>query len=102
MTDVDISVGWINLAGQLFSQVDSENFLITNQQFILQDRYAIGNQEPVIDNTTTDWFALQGIEQDGWTAIQFKRKIDTCDSMDVPIKVTQILHLFAHHLIFTI
>jgi hypothetical protein len=43
--------------------------------------------KPVIDNTTIDWFALQGREQDGWTAIQFKRLLDTCDIMDVPITV---------------
>jgi len=41
----------------------------------------------MIDNTTTDWFALQGREQNGWTAIQFKRLLDTCDTLDVPIKV---------------
>lgn len=41
----------------------------------------------MLDNTTADWFALRGREQDGWTAIQFKRQIDTCDPMDVPIKV---------------
>ncbi len=41
----------------------------------------------MIDNTTTDWFALRGREQNGWTAIQFKRALDTCDTMDVSIKV---------------
>jgi hypothetical protein len=41
----------------------------------------------VIDNTTNDWLALQGREINGWTAIQFKRLLDTCDSMDYPIKV---------------
>jgi len=41
----------------------------------------------VIDNTTNDWFALQGREMNGWTAIQFKRLLDTCDSMDYPVKV---------------
>ena len=45
---------------------------------------------PVVDNTTTDWFALQGREQNGWTAIQFKRLLDTCDPMDVAIKVSHI------------
>jgi hypothetical protein len=42
---------------------------------------------PIIDNTTTDWFHLQGREQNGWTSIQFKRLLDTCDPMDVSIKV---------------
>jgi hypothetical protein len=40
-----------------------------------------------MDNTTQDWFILQGQEQNGWTAIQFKRYFDSCDPMDVPIKV---------------
>ena len=42
---------------------------------------------PMIDNTTADWFVLQGREQNGWTAIQFQRALDTCDTMDVAIVV---------------
>lgn len=49
---------------------------------------AFGFSKPLIDNTTTDWFALQGREQNGWTSIQFKRLLDTCDTMDVSIKVS--------------
>jgi hypothetical protein len=45
----------------------------------------------MIDNTTTDWFGLRGREENGWTAIQIRRALDTCDRMDVPIKV---YHLF--------
>jgi hypothetical protein len=41
----------------------------------------------VINNGTTDWFGIQGREQDGWTAIQSQRLVDACDPMDVPIKV---------------
>lgn len=41
----------------------------------------------MIDNSTQDWFLLEGKEQDGWTAIRFKRYFDSCDPMDVPIKV---------------
>jgi hypothetical protein len=41
----------------------------------------------MIDNTTIDWFALRGREVYGWTAIQFKRSLDTCDIMDVSVKV---------------
>ncbi|UJR36633.1 hypothetical protein I4U23_029352 [Adineta vaga] len=47
--------------------------------------YASQHGIPSIDNIT-DWLALQGREQNGWTAIHFKRHLDTCDSMDVPIK----------------
>lgn len=45
---------------------------------------------PTVDTTSTDWFALSGSEQNGWTAIQFKRLLDTCDTMDVPITVREI------------
>ena len=45
----------------------------------------------MIDNTTQDWFGLQGREQNGWTAIQFKRLFDTCDIRDYPIKVSSIM-----------
>ena len=41
----------------------------------------------MLDNTTQDWFGVQGREENGWTAIQFKRLLDTCDVMDYPIKV---------------
>ncbi|CAF4701003.1 unnamed protein product, partial [Rotaria sp. Silwood2] len=71
MRGADIGVGWIDQAGNVH----------------FQDRYAFNRSRPVIDNTTTDWFHLQGREQNGWTLIQFKRLVDTCDSMDVPIKV---------------
>jgi len=47
---------------------------------------------PIVDNTTTNWFGLQGREENGWTVIQFKRAIDTCDKMDVVIKVRRFVH----------
>ena len=49
--------------------------------------------KPMIDNTTQDWLLLQGQEQNGWTALQFKRSFDSCDSMDVPIKVSMFVRL---------
>ncbi|CAF4996212.1 unnamed protein product, partial [Rotaria sp. Silwood1] len=73
MKGADIGVGWVDNMGKVH----------------FQDRYAFDYVKPIIDNTTTDWYALQGREQNGWTAIQFKRLIDTCDSMDVPIKIVE-------------
>ncbi|CAF2956801.1 unnamed protein product [Rotaria sp. Silwood2] len=55
--------------------------------------------KPIIDNTTQDWFALQGQEQNGWTGIQFKRYFDTCDPMDVPIKSGTNILIFAYGLV---
>ena len=51
----------------------------------------MGYFEPMRDMTSTDWFGMRGREQDGWTAIQFKRRLDTCDSSDVPIKVRSLI-----------
>ncbi|UJR36615.1 hypothetical protein I4U23_029335, partial [Adineta vaga] len=79
MTGADIGVGWVNGSGSV----------------TLQDRFAYTYAQPVIDNTTSDWFALQGKEENGWTAIQFKRLIDTCDSMDVPIESGTNILIFA-------
>ncbi|CAF4408788.1 unnamed protein product, partial [Rotaria sp. Silwood2] len=71
MIGADIGLGWIDQSGQLH----------------FEDRYAYGFYQPMVDNTTQDWFGLQGHEVNGWTAIQFKRLLDTCDIMDYPIKV---------------
>ena len=71
MTGADIGLGWVDQTGQVH----------------FQDRYAKNYTRPIVDTTTSDWFGLQGREENGWTAIQFKRLLDTCDTMDVPIKV---------------
>ncbi|CAF1122491.1 unnamed protein product [Rotaria sp. Silwood1] len=82
MKGADIGLGWIDQSGQVH----------------FQDRYAYNFSRPVIDDTTIDWFALQGHEENGWTAIQFKRFLDTCDSMDVPIKSGTNILIFAYGL----
>ncbi|CAF4494608.1 unnamed protein product [Rotaria sp. Silwood2] len=83
MRGADIDVGWVDQAGNVH----------------LQDIYAFNRSRPIIDNTTTDWFHLQGCEQNGWTSIQFKRLLDTCDSMDVPIKSGTNILIFAYGLV---
>ena len=95
MKGADIAVAWVDSSGQAHIQVYDKCFafelkcisvgLILKKSF--QDRFAFDKAKPIIDNTTQDWFVLQGQEQDGWTAIQFKRYFDSCDLMDVPIKV---------------
>ncbi|CAF3636010.1 unnamed protein product [Rotaria sp. Silwood1] len=82
MKGADIGVGWVDETGSVH----------------IQDRYAFANGRPMIDNTTIDWFALQGREASGWTAIQFKRLLDTCDIMDVPIKSGTNNLIFAYGL----
>ena len=51
-----------------------------------------------MDNTTIDWFGLRGRQMDGWTAIQFTRALDTCDIMDVSIKVCYLRLLINYDL----
>lgn len=51
----------------------------------------------MLDNTTQDWILLQGRETNGWTAIQFKRLLDTCDAMDYPIEVQMFSFLSSYY-----
>ncbi|CAF1351319.1 unnamed protein product [Adineta steineri] len=83
MTGADIGVGWVDQSGKV----------------TFQDRYAYTFALPVRDNTTVDWFATQGREQNGWTAIQFHRLLDTCDYMDVAIKSGTNTLIFAYGLV---
>ncbi|CAF0807769.1 unnamed protein product [Adineta ricciae] len=82
MTGADIGVGWVEQSGTV-------RFL---------DEYATTFTLPLLDNST-DWFALQGREQNGWTAIQFTRALDTCDSMDVAIQSGTNHLIFAYGLV---
>ncbi|CAF3811928.1 unnamed protein product [Rotaria sp. Silwood1] len=82
MIGADIGLGWIDQLGQLH----------------FEDRYAYGFYQPMLDNTTQDWFGLQGREENGWTAIQFKRLLDTCDVMDYPIKSGTNIVIYAYSL----
>ncbi|UJR07225.1 hypothetical protein I4U23_011513 [Adineta vaga] len=83
MKGADIAIMWVDSLGNV----------------TLQDRYASGESKPLIDSTTQDWFVLQGREQNGWTAVQFKRLLDTCDTMDYPIKSGTNNLIFAYGLV---
>ncbi|CAF2788355.1 unnamed protein product [Rotaria sp. Silwood2] len=83
MQGADIAVAWVDTSGKVH----------------IQDRFAFDKIKPIIDNTTQDWFALRGQEQNGWTGIQFKRYFDTCDPMDVPIKSGTNILIFAYGLV---
>ncbi|CAF3765470.1 unnamed protein product [Rotaria socialis] len=76
------STGWIALAGG----VKGADIVVGWVESSSKGRYAIRNSRPILDNATQDWFLLRGHEKDGWAAIQCKRLLSTCDSMNVPIK----------------
>ncbi|CAF2973272.1 unnamed protein product [Rotaria socialis] len=82
MEGADIGVGWVDTEGKVH----------------FQDRHAFDFVKPVIDNTTENWLALRGRESNGWTAIQFRRLLDTCDPMDVEIKSGTNVIIYAYGL----
>lgn len=57
----------------------------------------------MLDNTTNDWIPLKGREENGWTVLQFRRSLDSCDYMDVPIKVGLVaeIHIFMRNFRFS-
>jgi hypothetical protein len=45
----------------------------------MKDCYATGNAAPSADSSQ-DWVLLEANEQDGYTMLKYKRKIETCDT----------------------
>ncbi|CAF3865400.1 unnamed protein product [Rotaria sp. Silwood2] len=83
MPGADIALGWVDQTGTAY----------------IQDRYACSYSRPIMDKNEVNWIVLQGREVNGWTAIQFKRMFDTCDSMDVPITFGTNKLIFAYGLV---
>ncbi|CAF1209532.1 unnamed protein product [Adineta steineri] len=79
---------------------DERNVASCPDHRMVGDRFLIvfshGFVLPVKDSTTQDWFGLQGREENDWTAIQFKRALDTHDTMDFPIRSGINVLLFAY------
>ena len=53
---------------------------------ILQDRFATDRYLPPVDESQ-DWFLVSGEEENGYTIMEFTRKLTTCDDKDLTIKV---------------
>ena len=53
---------------------------------ILQDRFVIDRYLPPVDESQ-DWFLVSGEEENGYTILEFTRKLITCDDKDLDIKV---------------
>ncbi|CAF4453893.1 unnamed protein product [Rotaria sp. Silwood2] len=83
MPGADIALAWVDQTGTAY----------------IQDRYACSYSRPIMDKNEVNWIVLQGREVNGWTAIQFKRMFDTCDSMDVPITFGTNKLIFAYGLV---
>ena len=54
---------------------------------ILQDRFAEVRATPPIDQQQ-DWRLVTAEEQDGYTILEFSRKLITCDDRDLDITVS--------------
>ncbi len=46
----------------------------------MKDCYATGNAAPSADSSQ-DWVLLEANEQDGYTILKYKRKLQTCDTL---------------------
>ena len=64
----------------------STDFLI----LLLQDRFAEDRAPPTIDESQ-DWYLDDGVEENGFTILEFSRKFITCDDKDLPITVSDCL-----------
>ena len=53
---------------------------------ILQDRFAIDRFLPPVDESQ-DWFVVSGEEENGYTILEFTRKLTSCDDKDLTIQV---------------
>ena len=52
----------------------------------LQDRFAVQQSLPPIDSSQ-DWFLVRGMEDGGYTILEFTRNWTTCDDKDRDILV---------------
>ena len=66
--------------------LDRLQVIDTMHACILQDRFAIGRYLPPVDESQ-DWFLVSGVEENGYTILEFRREFTTCDDKDLTIKV---------------
>ena len=52
----------------------------------MQDRFAIDRFLPSIDESQ-DWLLVDGVEENGYTILEFTRNLTNCDQSDLDIKV---------------
>lgn len=79
MAGSDIVIGWVH-----------------NGRVFLQDRYAYKEGLPTLDSQQ-NWELLSGYENGSYTVLQFRRKLDTCDSQDFPITNNTARVIYAFH-----
>jgi len=80
MPQSDVVIGWVDNDG--------------NTQF--HDRFAIDRYLPPIDESQ-DWFLVSGEEENGYTILEFTRKLITCDDKDLTIKPDTSRVIWAYH-----
>ena len=78
MAGSDIMIGWVD----------------SNGNGHLQDTHAISKSAPLIDNKQ-DWHLIEAMEKKGYTVLKVKRKLRTCDSDDIEIKMETQRLIFA-------
>jgi len=68
MTGADIYLGWVKNDGNI----------------VLYDMHGEGNYAPILDDHQ-DAEVVGGREENGWTVVRFRRKLQTCDNQDMGI-----------------
>lgn len=78
MAGSDIMIGWVD----------------SNGNGHLKDTHAISKSAPLVDDVQ-DWHLIEATEKKGYTILKVKRKLRTCDSNDIEIKMETQRLIFA-------
>ena len=73
----------IPLILELCATVAIKNILLV----LFKDMHGEGNYAPLMDDQQ-DVEVLGGKEENGWTVVRFRRKLQTCDKQDMSISVS--------------
>ena len=63
--------------------------IIANDIATLQDRFADFRATPTVD-PQQDWTLLGAEEENGYTIVEFTRKLVTCDDRDLDVRVERL------------
>ncbi|KAK3244544.1 hypothetical protein CYMTET_45844 [Cymbomonas tetramitiformis] len=86
------TTGWVafGVAEPFSGSMDGSDLVVANVQdgtVEVSDRYATAKMTP-IEDCSQDWQVVNGWEIDGRTVVQLRRKLDTNDGQDRPLKDT--------------
>ena len=92
MPNSDVVIGWVKNGDGYLSVRIAFEFASNYSRMVcpglqLQDRFAVSHTLPSIDDIQNVEL-ISSNETDGWTTLEFKRKLTSCDPKDRSIEVT--------------